>query len=225
MPPTIVRSQVRIFTKTGRPEDVVTNTWHFQTPGAPSQADLDLIRTRLVEFYTVAPTGGSALQTWMPAQVDNTANIHKIVHYDLAHDKPRVPLREDSFSLVPSATGSLPQEICVALSYRATYVSGVRRGSSRGRLYFGPLHTGAVGVSGERVVVQASLRAHLVGAAGRLRAYNDPLSLVWVVYSPTRRAQGNTPIGASLPVVAGWCDDAVDIQRRRGGAPALRHTF
>lgn len=202
---TVYRAQVRLNTLTALPEDVVTNTFHFEAEDN-SPADQQAILNAVEDFYTATLSTGRTLASHYPQQMDD--GPHEIRLYDLSQPKPRVPVDSLSFTFasVPAGTG-LPTECAAVLSFEGDKVSGIPQARRRNRIYFGPLDTADAVSSATRVNIGANLIADLLAAA---EAMNTALLTgeTWVAYSETYNIW--------TPVTTAWVDNAFDTQRRRG---------
>jgi hypothetical protein len=205
----IVAVQVRFVATSLVTKDDVTNTWHFTTVSdPPSSTDLASIRDALQTFYGSFST--NFLSDW------NTTVLMKM--YNLADPKPRAPITTYSVALSgPFANTNLlmPREVSMAVSYKASTISGVPAGRRRGRIYL-PTFYGTVFDSTGRFT--STICNTVRNAANTLRTTSDSATgWDWVVYSRT----ANT----TAPVAGGWVDNAPDIQRRRGQASTLRVVY
>jgi hypothetical protein len=146
------------------------------------------------------------------------ANKSQIRVYDLADPMPREP---EVFLWTLGGTGGspLPRELAICLSFYAD--RNLRR--QRGRVYLGPINTSAIGNTGNDMTVEVAARNTIRDAAITLMNATP----TWCVWSEARQAEvvpGGGNFGAQ-PVTAGWVDDAVDIQRRRGLKTSTRTIF
>ena len=189
--------------------DFVTNTWGFFVNTADvagvtnAQAALDTFYTSVAAFF------GS----------DNAQpNAVTIKWYDLSDPTPRVPFAQ-SLGTVGFGNGtspSLPPECAICLSFQGAPVSGVSQARRRGRIFFGPLATNAIGSNGR---VSSSALSSFATAATTLLSDSGASGWQWCVVS---RASGS-PV--AVFVTDGWIDDAIDIQHRRGHTPSSRTLF
>lgn len=201
-----VRVQVRIPHSNGVPADTVVNTWHFFADAA-DEGTLGSIKTALNTFYEALDTYKGDAMSWGSSR-------YRI--YDLSESEPRQPIEDVAAGITSAPSGdNLPHELAICLSFRGELVSGTPAARRRGRIYFGPLSSGTMTVTG---TVNATFRAALATAGGQLLLTSTLASdWSWGVYSPTA--------GALYEVEAGWVDDAWDIQRRRGVVATTRSTF
>jgi hypothetical protein len=211
-------AQVVLQRTSGLPEDVIVNTFHFETPTAgvvPS--DVSVIAADLEEFYDVAPAGGGlvALRTLMNQSIAATG--HRLKVYDMSDPQPRSPVGDVSLPVGPFSGAGLPAEVAMVLSLRGALISGVNPGRTRGRIYFGPLATTVLTATAGVDVRPAQFAIDsLVGAGLRLANYAATHVAKWRVYSGTD--------DVLRPITSVVVDNAFDTQRRRGADPNARTT-
>lgn len=198
----VKRAMVIFDGTSGLPADRVVNTFHF----GPGGVELDIF-TALLDFYN---GGTTSVASFLSGYLSRTANKSEVRVYDLADAKPREPT-VFNWTLGATTSGSpLAREIACCMSYYAD--RNVKR--QRGRIYLGPLTSTAVeNRTGDQGFTTA-FRAAVGAAATRLAANPTPADQ-WIVYSEVNALSGGMEYGG-LPVTAGWVDDAIDIQRRRG---------
>lgn len=212
----IARCHVELQGASALPDDIYVNTFHIDTGGASVGSVAGDIHDALVFFYNgVSTTHGqvSDIASRLSEYITATATT-KI--YDLGDAEPRVPIT-DTFTLDSRASTNLPEEIAVCLSYRAAPPKTARR---RGRIYLGPLglnaYSDATSLVPTRVATQ--FQSDLCRAGAELQDNLLDALCTWVVYS--------TADGVETNVIAAWhCDNAFDVQRRRGAAPSTRATY
>lgn len=195
-----------------RPEDAITNTFHFTNTDTIS--DYDNVRDMLVNFYTVeAPDAGFAITDWM-ATTTVTGNW-TLKAYALEDPKPRQPVITYTGQASPLATAGLPSEVALVLSFQAAQESGEIPARRRNRVYLGPFGSTANNSIGrpENDLVATML------FAGKQLILEQAASVrwAWVAYSPTTD-EANT-------ITNGWVDNAWDTQRRRGLYYSARGSF
>jgi hypothetical protein len=216
----IVQAQAIFERLTLLPRDRCINTWHFSVASTvPSGAELDDIRTKLSNFYFTATTN-LAVARFFSANLISPMTIR---YYNMDEPAPRPPIRSDTVIWVPEPSGtSLPSEVAVVMSYRGT-PGNMPIKNNRGRIYLGPLRE----VSGEQSFNDwrpgPGFRQAIQGAGTALIAAGSTGLSAWVVYSPTRKALGLSPVFSLVD--DGYVDNAFDTQRRRGLAPTTRDTF
>lgn len=208
--PTHWLAQVRLQRVNLNPEDIIVNTFHFDS-GASTDSELvqaNNIVSRLQTFYT-------ALATVMSGLLAGTG--HEVRVYRQEDPKPRVPLVTTTLNLSPTGN-SYPAEICACLSFAGNPVSGEKAGRLRGRVYIGPLDISIAGDSAGDNRIPLSLRSTLTNAAKVLADSAGPL---WSVYSEANQLEPGGDEGWT-EIVRMWVDDAWDIQRRRGARASTR---
>lgn len=204
---------------TGLPEDASVNVWHFAHRdypiGTTPQDSANDVIDRLESFYQEVDQ--------IYAAENGTTVVCKA--YDLNDAEPRTPILERNITVAPSATGGLPHEVAICMSFIADVPSGVSRARRRGRVYLGPIQTGAAASSGGRVFVSDTTRGIITAAA--VAAFDTGLGAEdprLVVYSRTDDEGGESVANSCHDVVSVWVDDAWDTQRRRGTSPQTRTT-
>lgn len=200
----IVSCTAALRLSSGIVNDYPTNTWWFDDDDGTT---LPAIETELIAFY-------NAVRTHFPSAVSQTN--HTFTWYRYSDTPPRAPIRETTWNLSSSPTGSpLPSEVALCLSFQAARISGVPQARRRGRVFIGPLNTGSVHTDGRP---SAALQSALVGAGNTLLD-NSQASTTW------KWAVFSRVLGTGSEVASGWVDNAFDTQRRRGIAPSARTNF
>ena len=200
----------------GLNRDRFVNTWYFLTSG-PVTTNFDQLALAVHGFYLRDPSGSAGpVSNGLSGIADGIGSGIKI--YDMADAKPREPKYEVDYAAFTAAggTGNLPSEIAVCLSYQAALPTDVSVKRRRGRLYIGPINSVATTSStgNNECFVNPTFRASVVQSAFDTATEANALGFRWSVYSPT----GN----ATYPITSFWCDDAFDVQRRRGIRPTTR---
>lgn len=211
------RVQVELLNDSLLPEDSSTNTWYFVTPGAVADSG-DEIAALLDTFY-------ETIDQYLSEELSGAMNGRV---YDLEDAKPRPPVYEWANTLTLGGVG-YPNEICVCASFQGPVVAGANQARRRGRHYLGPLVATAGTSSVGDIRVAGALRTAVTGAYDVLATDATTPGLIWSVFSPTTAGPepwGPTDLAAAMTTVTnGWVDDAFDVQRRRGLAPATRTTW
>jgi hypothetical protein len=212
---TVHLAKVSIPYYTGIPEDVIVNTWHFDslvtTPGEGEFADL---LANLSAFYdTVYALGGAlTFAPWVRPAL-NTLEV-----YNLTHSPPRSPVYAGSLTIgdqTTTGTAGTPPETAVCLSYQAEVVSGIPQSRRRGRIFLGGFNQPmTAGTTTAFPTVGPTQRDLIADAAAALQTSMFADGWVWVVWSRTN--------SAAYAVDNGWIDDEPDTQRRRGRDPQTR---
>ena len=212
--PPVPSSEYRaLFIRSGRsglPRDVFVNTLYFL-----ADADKD-----------VGPSDiNDALQDFWEGTSGQTHNISYYISqfclpnvmtkvYKMSDAKPREPIIFEHEDTTSHATGALPEEVAVCLSFSGASPLTARR---RGRIFIGPLNPTAMDTEGGTVksIVKGTLQVDLSVAAKRLA---NQTAAGWLVHSSMSG-------GSYAAVETGWIDDALDIQRRRGPEATSRYTW
>lgn len=195
-----------------RPEDAVTNTWHFHNNDV--YEDLDNVRDMLLNFYTVvAPDAPSAITDFYSGL--SLTGVWTLKAYYLEDPKPRSPIftwtGDESFG----QSAILPTEVALVQSFQAEVESGTIAARRRNRVYLGPFAASANSSAGRPV---DDLVATMLFAGKQLQKESDAsVRWQWRVYSPTDNE--------SYPTRNGWVDNAWDTQRRRGLTYTQRGSF
>lgn len=208
------RCQAVLARVSGLPADAIVNTFHFVAGATLSAADLTALTGRVIDFYTAAaPGNASALANRMSPLLAATGHAVKV--YDLTMPTPRPPVKTQGFSMVLNASGEMPAELAIAVSYRAALVAGTTAARRRGRIFVGPWRTSELGsvVAGDLRVASGTVTA-LLNAAKQLRTVSAAAGTPWCVFSRSDLTF------ADISRVS--VDDAWDIQRRRGATPTTR---
>jgi len=141
-----------------------------------------------------------------------------------------VPINSLEIETTTGTGNALPAECAICLSYRGELLSGSNPARRRGRIFLGPLDYGTVDATTPDQRVQPSTMGTIAGAANAM--INDGIAgeqVVWAVFSPT--IAGAPPWSptdledATIPVLAGYVDNAFDTIRSRGSRPTTRQTF
>lgn len=200
---------------TNLPEDVITNTFHFDPePLVGLQTFANSTTPMLHDFYESAyALGGMA----------NYVNLIGCYTkwYDLDMPEPRLPFRVALPTLAGvSAISDVPTEVSCVLSFEGVPVPGVPLGRQRGRIYLGALGQSWMTDSTSSsfpTFATASVNA-VAGAANALQTAIDGAGLgEWVVLSPTA--------GQTFRVNNGHVDNTPDTQRRRGVKATSRQNW
>ena len=209
-----LNAQVSFPYFTNIPEDVITNTWHFESTGVTNAVAAITIANRLTTFYTsVYSVSGSAGN-----HVNWSQGIVKV--YDLADPLPRTPIIQTVpvFPTSPAAS-TIPTEMAIVLSYHAAPVSGVPNGRLRGRVYLGGFAQGVMGAGSASSfpTVGSSIRTQIASAATALKVANTA-NVEWVQRS-------TVGLITSSSIQGGWVDNTPDTQRRRGVKATTRNLW
>lgn len=239
---------VSIPSKSGIPADTIVNTWAYQDDGVRSPNDnADAFGGALVEFYnTVQASSSRSVANFLSSSLSRATNAAEIEFFHIngtapGTDKNGVPykpainggphgsaFRAMTWTLAAETAGytPAPSELAACLSFHSPYQgapeeSGTTRPKARhrGRVYLGPLamQSWAVEATTFRTYINTSVSGTIVAAAAALVNFGATSNPKWCVWSREN--------GVMQPVIGGWCDDAYDIQRRRGEKAKSRSTF
>lgn len=230
-----LRTQISFPAPTAIPEDLIVNTWHHDDPVGDFNDPVD-VQTAVDEVLTDLPAFYDQISALLASALFTSPVNYRV--YLMEDPEPRVPLQSGTFNLDGSVDPALPREVAACISFRAAQLSGANAARRRGRVYIGPLVASAVAYGTGRSLLTAGARTTLATAAGLLTP--SPGGVVRLCVFSRSEAQG-VPVGtppanaypytnAELeagyqPVVAGWVDNNVDTQRRRGSAATERTTF
>lgn len=208
----IMRAMAVFQGHSGLPEDRYVNTFHFSNL-SPYAALLTDAFNVLEDLYFNANTT-APLAEWLSPTLLRDAEFR---FYDLSDDEPRVPTIVP-FTL-PTAidTDGDPEECAACLSFHGEPPVTARR---RGRIYLGPLAQGAISSSDIDTYshVSALLVTDMTLAASSALATSQGNGAGWSIRS-------TVPTENFVPVVGGWVDNAIDIQRRRGAEATVRTSW
>lgn len=204
-----IRALISHENVSGDPKDRSINVMHFRVEtGSDVITEAALIATALGTMFK------TAMDVWHSNQTPTTG--HTVKWYRLSDPKPRQSFlvsNLSAYAVGPAST--LPQEVCLCMSFKAAYQSGYRQASQRGRIYFGPYATNAnvfAGVPDVNVIDSAKS-----AGIGFLAASTAAGGWTWVIWSVKH--------DRSFDVVNGWVDNAWDTQRRRGRVAVTRNPF
>lgn len=211
---------------TGLVEDEVINDWAFHcSAGVPDGADLESLMGIVGDFFRKGTLAVDKVGDGI-SPVINRAATHKIQAYKITAAGLGSPLLEIDWlgPATSGATRALPNEVAAVLSFHAD-LTGIQeeagathpKARRRGRVFIGPLNENAVNLTAYPVRVYPTFATALRANANVMADDASALGAVWSVWS--RKDQ------VLREVVAGWTDNAVDIQRRRGEAPTARVVF
>lgn len=229
MPTSQVIIEAYTQSSTGLPKDRFINVWHFLDV---TDADVDDVAytggEKIADFFT-GPTGISGVGAVETAMSTSASDLMTLIAYDFAAATPRPELGRFTFTLTPSATEDLPEEVALCLSY----YTDRNVASHRGRLYIGPLNVSAMAGSGEPPRPNSNWMAAMRAGGIRLTTIGKPAvtptfvtntmpgvpntTAAWALYSPK--------LGTFSAIEHGWVDDEWDGQRRRRVEASTRLTW
>jgi len=200
------------------PEDRIINVMHFEGDDQAPTPDRERwdelapgLASRLVTFY----------QSRGPIMAATLAGTGTIKLYDFSDPKPRIPRFEQSFTFVP-ATTAFPGEVALVISFEGASEPGVNMRRRRGRIYLGPLATGAASGTYTADVRPLASRMNETVSSFVTMATGSNGAARLAIFSPTTLSGGGSVDQAWTDAVAVWVDDAFDTQRRRGARATTR---
>lgn len=199
------------------PEDRYVNTFAFAEDGGTPVSHEDAatgITSALETFYTTDPAALGTLEQFYPLHVGTVGEVRV---YNFADDVPREPII-NTFAFSPGASGAIPSEVAVCLSYYADR----NLPTQRGRIFLGPLTRDTFASQGTAPARPSQGFIDLIAACGTRLAVTGAFGglLRWSVLS--RVIPG---VGTFQPITDGWVDNAFDVQRRRGEDATARTTW
>lgn len=235
----IIRAVAVLKHVSGLARDNCVNTFHF-TGELAGFSDLNVVdAVRRMYLQPLGEPGNliSPLGTYLSPAI-NTLDVHLYEVPGTLTDGKETPAGPPRFSslgnpgdiasLVGVSATPLPSEVAACISYQGTPGAGVVQRRRRGRIYIGPLNTGASAKVGSVARPSAPFRDAMRDAMLRMINEVDD-GAEFVVYSRpfAGRAQIDRPGRAPLPAIPArpattvnvdqiWVDDEFDTQRRRG---------
>lgn len=210
--------QVTLPARSLLPEDNAINTFSF-TGVAPVEDQAGIALDRLRDFYNeAAGTATQPIKNYF-APTHNPGNM-RIKVYDYDDPEPRTPILDESLGVTspsPVATQNLPSEVALCTSFSAPPQSGEPQARRRGRIFLGPLNTGAGAGNNDQYSRPVGAFITTVVQACKELSSEAPIGAQWAVYS--RRNQ------SFVLVDRGWVDNAWDTQRRRGVNRTARNAW
>lgn len=208
----IMRAMAVFQGHSGLPEDRYVNTFHFSNLSPYASLLTDAFSV-LEDLYNNANTTHS-LAAWLSPTISRDAEFR---FYDLSDDEPRVPTIEPWTLPTAADTDGDPEECAAVLSFHGDPPVTARR---RGRIYLGPLAQGAIASADNDTysALHPQLTADMVLAASSALAVSQGNGAGWSIRS-------GVPVENFVPIVGGWVDNAIDIQRRRGAEATVRSTW
>lgn len=204
--PNGIRAQVVLQDVSNLPRDRYVTTWAFEgtTAAIPTIAELDQVGDALEAFWLSSPgVGLDPVAHWLSSSVSRAPLATQIKLYRLNDTPPRTP-RVRTITLPPVASGDqgLPTEVAICLSFSTNSIGGPR---GRGRVFIGPIHSNAGGMSSGRFTISGAPRVGIAAAAQTLTTAPGPK---WSILSIVNHTLYH--------VDKGFVDNEFDTQRSRG---------
>lgn len=227
----VIRAQVVHEHVSGLARDQSVNTLHFN--GLITDANLVAIKNAIVAvFNSPLPVDDLMLGRYLA----NHLTSFTVKLYDVTDEPSGPPLLVSPGNGYPgrAAGADLPSEVAFCLSFQGTPEGGLVQTRRRGRVYLGPLNTGAA-VMGVGPAQPLGTFTDVARRAFKRLATSVDAVAEWVVYSRPYegRAAIERPGRSTLPAIAArpgttvnidqvWTDNAFDTQRRRGERPSAK---
>ena len=199
----IYRVQTSLQDKSGLPRDQYVNTVGLYMSSAMDDSAIAAIGLATSGFY-------SGLNAYWSQTIAQNGHHTKAYLVGAPLDSP--PAKETTWNMTNNPAGTpLPAEVASCLSFHADPQPGVPRQSWRGRIYLGPLGTGAMGTSSAQVgrPANAYISDVMLYAGYYLEALNAVGDLVIISKARSK----------AFRVATYSMDDAFDTQRSRGNRP------
>lgn len=210
--------------------DPPTNRWYFHS-SAVGGVSMAAEQTNIVNFYNSVPAGATnSVSAYMSKAIDRTAGATQTRWYDIgAHlsGSPHgPPIHIDFWQFGPVGTDAHTAQLAIVADYHgdltgvAEFAVGSRpRARHRGRHYLGPLSS-----SGYVPANAAPWDAKLTSVA----QIDIPLSYAHFLSSVAAGDEWcvwSRKDAALYPVVGGWVDRTIHIQRRRQDPAGVKLTW
>jgi hypothetical protein len=201
------------------------NTFHFAKAAVTD--NFTFIQEMVEDFYTRANAPNPQMVSqFLSPRIRRDVPATLRIYDDNALD-PTGPVHEGSFPLLGALDNrGMIEEVALCASFHATPIAGVRKQSTSGRVYLGPLNHAAqelnTGRPSSNFLDVLRLAMIELNAASNSSAVGGHK---WVVYSPTLDKSLAYTGPTDFPVVGGFVDNAFDTQRRRGLDPSTRVTW
>lgn len=205
-------------------EDEVVNDFAFHSSLAPDAAAKTAIFTAVSDFYRVVQPIGNSVGMYIGSQI-NRAATHRLDMYKIQAGPLGSPIASIPW-LGPPTVGAalgtnLPNEVAGVLSFFSEWEGSLEesgttrpRARRRGRVYIGPLVTGALNPTGNpKLENNFTLTLRQAGVA-LMDAIDPGGGSGWGVWSRADQVVRK--------VIGGFTNDAPDTQRRRGQAPVAK---
>lgn len=201
------------------------NTFHFRKRTVTD--NFTFIQEMVEDFYTrndADPT--NTVSAFLSPRIRRDVPALVKIYDDNAPDIGG-PIHTGSFPLTaPLSNVALPEEVAVCASFHAEPVLGLRKSSTSGRVFIGPLNdaaqTPSSGGRPDGAIIQALIAAMQELHDASSNAVDEHR---WSIYSRTADERLDWDGPTEFPVIGGFVDNAFDTQRRRGLDPSTRSTW
>ena len=202
---------------TGRAEDIVMNTLHFENATLTTEQFAASVPVLLDPFWTTiygTPASGRVTYIDWPNVKYRVFNLNDIT--------PRVPVEADGPFTDPGGNQTqIPTEVSVVASFKSQGLPGEVYQRRYNRIFLGCIPDPAIqdATLTDFPRIDASFRTKVITAMVVLADAAPGPNTLWVQVS---NATGSL---RTLPVIGGWVDNTPDTQRRRGVESTLRDTW
>ena len=212
--------------------DSTDNIFVFESDTATDYSEVSAIYTAIINFYTVAGTGGgNAIDHYFSDSHDAGTNHASITLYDISthlNGTPAgAPVAMENWTCPGGGSGNpCPEGVAAAISYRRDYGTDVEFGTGtrprsrdRGRIYVGPVSSVALDEDGttNRCIWKAQFITDCLAAAYNLSEGHTAGGTEYVWRQWSRK---NASVGLITEL---FMDNRPDYQRRRSDdAPGFR---
>lgn len=214
------RVQCTLPFESGLPEDVITNTYHFETDVAWGTTQDTAIDSRMQDYYELLYAVDDTFRL-LASYVQDLLVIRVFEANPAVSPNPPVHVSEQALTIGGTSVNSWPSEVAVVTSQFSALTPGARLGRYFNRQYLGGF-TGRIGDATTNpaapVVVREEMRDRFASAADFLNSFNNT-DLRWVI---GRRAGG---VWVSEEMTGGFVGNEFDTQRRRGTRQSVRSNW
>lgn len=217
---TMYRVQCTLPYESGLPEDVITNTFHFEVDGAWGSTQDAGIVARMVNYYEEIYEIDDTF-SMIASYVQHSLIIRVFEANPAVSPNPPVFVTEQPLSIAGTTVNGLPAEVAIVSSQHSALAPGARLGRYFNRHYLGGFTTRVLDATTDPLsppVVRSAIRDRFAQKAEDLRiTVGDGLE--WVI--------GRQSSGTWVPVnmTGGFVGDEPDTQRRRGPRQAARSNW
>lgn len=214
------RVQCTLPYKTGLPEDVITNTFHFLTTDEWNGTLGAEINSRMVEYYNDIYAVDETFRL-LAAYVEEVLIIRVFDANPPVSPNPPVWVSQQALTISGTVVNGWPAEVAVVSSQHSALTPGARLGRYFNRHYLGGF-TARIGdattVPDSPPVIRTVIRDRFATVAEALHDENTS-ALAWVI--------GRQVAGVWTPVVmtGGFVGNEPDTQRRRGVRQVARSNW
>nr|CRY97277.1 hypothetical protein [uncultured prokaryote] len=199
---------------TGDPSDVIVNTLHFEEESLSTQEFGESVPVFLNPFFeTIYGTTGANRANYI-----DWPNM-KYRTFNLSDPTPRVPWEEfGPWSTAGTAVTTIPTEVASCISFQSQGLPGDVYQRRYNRIFLGGMCPNFL-VASETAEFPRFSSAWMTGVTNAMKNLAEDLPGPGTLWVQVSRAGGTV---RTLPVIAGWCDNSPDTQRRRSVSATSR---